>query len=80
MNPEKDIKPISYFRSNSADVLTYINDTHNTMYITQKGEVKGVLTDPVTHQETQDALNILRVVGVHLVPQLKHGSIIRNIL
>lgn len=63
MNTQKDIKPISYIRSNTAEVLAYINDTHNTMFITQKGEVKGVLTDPVSYQETQDALNILRVVA-----------------
>ena len=63
MDAQKDIKPISYIRSNTAEVLTYINDTHNTMFITQKGEVKGVLTDPVTYQETQNALNMLRVVA-----------------
>jgi PHD/YefM family antitoxin component YafN of YafNO toxin-antitoxin module len=63
MNTQKDIKPISYIRSNTAEVLDYINKSHNTMFITQKGEVKGVLTDPVSFQETQDALNILRIVA-----------------
>ena len=35
-----DIKPVTYLKSKTADVLKFINETHRPMIITQNGEAK----------------------------------------
>ena len=36
MNLREDIKPISYIKTNAADMLKRVNDTHNPIIITLK--------------------------------------------
>ena len=43
MNLIEDIKPISYIKTNAADMLKRVNDTHNPIIITQNGEPAGFL-------------------------------------
>jgi len=45
MNITTDIKPVSYLKSKSADLLKQINETHRPVIITQNGEPKAVLQD-----------------------------------
>ena len=43
MNLESDIRSISYVKSNAADMLKHVNETHNPLVITQNREARGVL-------------------------------------
>jgi PHD/YefM family antitoxin component YafN of YafNO toxin-antitoxin module len=43
MNISQDIKPISYVKSHSADVLEQLNESHRPLYVTQNGEAKAVM-------------------------------------
>ena len=63
MNLESDIRSISYVKSNAADMLKHVNETHNPLVITQNGEAKGVLLDPKSYQEMIDALGILKLTA-----------------
>ena len=63
MNLESDIRSISYVKSNAADMLKHVNETHNPVVITQNGEAKGVLLDPRSYQEMVDALGILKLTA-----------------
>jgi len=63
MNLESDIRSISYVKSNAAEVLKHVNETHNPVVITQNGEAKGVLLDPRSYQEMVDALGILKLTA-----------------
>ncbi len=45
MNLRSDIRPISYVKSNAAEMLRQVNDTHNPILITQNGEARAVLLD-----------------------------------
>jgi prevent-host-death family protein len=63
MNLETNIRPISYIKTNAADVIRQINDTHNPIVITQNGEARGVLIDPKSYQEMIDALGILKLLA-----------------
>lgn len=45
MNLKDDIRPISYIKTNAAEMLRRVNDTHNPIIITQNGEAKAVLLD-----------------------------------
>ena len=63
MNLESDIRSISYVKSNAADMLKHVNETHNPIVITQNGEARGVLLDPGSYQEMMDALGILKLTA-----------------
>ncbi len=62
MNLKDDIKPVSYIRTNAADMLKRVNETHNPMVITQHGEAKAVLLDIESWQEMRNSLGILKIL------------------
>jgi len=62
VNLKQDIKPISYIKTNAADMMRYVNDYRNPIVITQNGEAKAVLVDIDSYQNMQDAFNLLKVV------------------
>ncbi len=63
MNFAEDIKPISYIKTNAAEMLKRVNDTHNPIIITQNGEAKAVLLDTETYQDMRNSLGILKILS-----------------
>jgi prevent-host-death family protein len=63
MNIKDDIKPISYIKTNAADMLKRVNETHNPMIITQNGEAKAVLLDTDTYQKLINTIVILKLIS-----------------
>lgn len=63
MKLKEDIKPISYIKTNAADVLKTINTNHRPVIITQNGEAKGVFLDTETYEDMRSALGLLKVVS-----------------
>ena len=63
MNLRSDIRPISYVKSNAAEMLRQVNDTHNPILITQNGEARAVLLDTETYQEMKDALGLMKLIS-----------------
>lgn len=43
-------------------MLHFINETYWPIIITQNGEVKGVLQDPKSYQQTREAIALLKLV------------------
>ncbi len=62
MNLKDDIKPISYIKTNAADMMKYVNENKNTIIITQHGEAKAALIDIESYQAMQDAFNLLKII------------------
>ena len=62
INLRQDIKPISYIKTNAADMMRYVNDNRNPIVITQNGEARAVLVDIDSYQNMQDAFNLLKIV------------------
>jgi len=63
MNLKDDIKPISYIKTNAADMLKRVNETHNPLIITQNGEAKAVLLDTETYQSMVNSIGILKLLS-----------------
>ncbi|PIE60006.1 MAG: prevent-host-death protein [Desulfobulbus propionicus] len=63
MNITEDIKPVTYLKNQAADVLKQINETQRPMIITQNGEPKAVLQDPVSYENMRNALGILKLIS-----------------
>lgn len=63
MNMSKDIKPITYLKARAPELLKQINETHRPVLITQNGELKAVLQDPQSYENTRNAIGILKLLS-----------------
>lgn len=63
MNFATDIKPVSYLKSHSAELLTQINETHRPIVITQNGEPRGVLQDTESYESMRNAIGLLKLIA-----------------
>jgi prevent-host-death family protein len=64
INLKEDIKPISYIKTNAADMIDYINNHKNPIIITQHGEARGVLLDVESYQNMINALSIMKLLQI----------------
>ena len=62
VNLKADIKPISYIKTNAADMMKYINETHSPIVITQNGEARAVLLDIESYQNMENAFTMLGMI------------------
>ena len=63
MTRRNEIKPITYLKNKTADLVREVSEDHKTVIITQNGEAKVVVMDVDTYDRWQDALVILKLVA-----------------
>ena len=62
VNLKEDVKPISYIKTNAAEMIDYINSNKNPIIITQHGEAKGVFLDIESYQSMINALSLMKLL------------------
>lgn len=75
MNITNDIKPVTYLKSKTADLLKQINETHRPVIITQNGEPRAVLQDPQSFENMRNAIGILKLLSQG-EEDVKNGNVI----
>ncbi len=63
MKISMDIKPVTYLKSQTAEILKQVNETHRPIVITQNGEPKAVLQDPKSYENMRNAIGILKLIS-----------------
>ncbi|WP_446011921.1 type II toxin-antitoxin system Phd/YefM family antitoxin [Candidatus Electrothrix sp.] len=63
MNIKSDIKPVSFLKSRSAELLNQVNSTHRPVIITQNGEPRAVLQDPESYENMRNAIGVLKLLS-----------------
>ncbi len=74
VNFKKDIKPISYLKTNAAEMMKYVNENRNPVIITQNGEAKAVLMDIDSYQNMQNAFALLNIIKIS-EDEIKKGNV-----
>ena len=64
MGIETRIKPISYLKAHSAEVIRDLGNGAPPLVITQNGEAKAVLQDVASYAETQELLALLKLLAM----------------
>ena len=64
LNLRENVKPISYIKTNAAEMMKYVNDRKNPIIITQNGEAKAVLMDIDSYQDTEDAFALMNILKI----------------
>ena len=77
MNLSQDIKPISYLKSKTADVIHSVNEKRRVMIITQNGEAKAVVQDIQSYENLQNSLNMLKMI-IQSEDDIKQENIIEQ--
>jgi PHD/YefM family antitoxin component YafN of YafNO toxin-antitoxin module len=62
VNLKQDVKPISYIKTNAAEMIDYINNHKNPIIITQRGEARGVFLDIESYQDMVNALSLMKLL------------------
>ena len=63
MKLSQDLKSISYFKNNMAEVIRKLNENQGTMIITQNGEAKAALMDIKAYEDLQESLAMLEMIA-----------------
>jgi prevent-host-death family protein len=58
------VKPISYFKAHAAEILADLAERREPMAITQNGEVKAIVQDVASYEETQQTLALLKLLAL----------------
>ena len=64
MRYSTQIKPISYIKSNAAEVLERLATDREPVIITQNGEARAVLVDVRSYEESQETLALLQILAI----------------
>ena len=59
-----DIKPVSYVKSHTADMLKYLAERQSPIVITQNGEPRAVMLDVDSYQKMVNAMTMLKLIKI----------------
>jgi len=75
MNISRDIKPVSYLKAKTADLLKQVNETRSPVIITQNGEPRAVLQDPESYEKMRNAIGLLKILAIS-EEEIKSGDVV----
>lgn len=58
------VKPISYLKAHSAELIRQLGEGAPPLIVTQNGEAKAVLQDIGSYEQTQETLALLKLVAL----------------
>lgn len=64
MKLSSQIKPISYFKANAAEIVRQLAARREPMVITQNGEATAVIQDIASFEATQETLALLKILAL----------------
>ncbi len=73
----QDIKPISYLKAKTADVINSVNENQRAIIITQNGEAKAIVQDIRSYENLKNSLNLLKLI-VQSENNIEKGNIIKQ--
>ena len=56
------VKPISYLKQHTAEVIKRVHGTNQAVIITQNGEAKVVILDVADYEQSQETLALLKML------------------
>ena len=58
-----DVKPITYMKTHSAELVEAVNKKRSPVVITQNGAPRAVVIDVESYERIQDALILLKLIS-----------------
>lgn len=64
MKLSTQIKPISYLKENTAEIVSNLEKQGSPLILTQNGEAKAVIQDIKSYEQTQEAIALLKILAL----------------
>lgn len=77
LNVATDIKPISYIKAHTAEIVRQVGDNKNPIVVTQNGEAKAVILDVDSYQSLIDTINLMKIISIG-DRDVKNGRIVAH--
>ena len=77
VNLAQDLKPISYVKAHTSEIVKYVGDSKTPIIITQNGEAKAVIIDIDSYQKTINAINLAKLLSFG-EKDIKNGNLIAH--
>lgn len=74
---DRDIKPVSEFRANAAELIEQVRNTRRPLVLTQRGHSAAVLLDINGYAELVEEIELLRDIRT-AVKQAEAGEVLSN--
>lgn len=74
---DRDIKPVSEFRANAAELIEQVRNTRRPLVLTQRGHSAAVVLDVTDYAELIEELELLRDVRT-ATKQAAAGEVLSN--
>ncbi len=74
MKLSSQIKPISYLKAHTAEIVRNLREQREPLIITQNGEVKVVIQDIESYEQTQETLALLKILALG-TRQIEEGKV-----
>jgi prevent-host-death family protein len=58
-----DVKPITYMKTHSAQLVADVNENRKPVFITQRGVPRAVIMDVRSYESIQDASILLKIIS-----------------
>ena len=58
-----NVKPITYMKTHSAELINAVNESRSPIVITQNGHARAVVMDAASYEQMQDALIFLKILS-----------------
>lgn len=77
MNLKRDVRPITYLKHHTADLVREVAERGRTVMITQNGEAKVVVMDVENYDRWRAAMAMLKLLA-HAEAEVGSGRVIRQ--
>ena len=77
LNLANDIKPISYIKAHTAEMIRQVGDNKNPIIVTQNGEAKAVIIDVDSYQNLINSINLMKIISIG-DRDFKNGKIVTH--
>jgi len=64
MKLSSQIKPISYLKAHTAEIVRNMGEQREALVITQNGEAKVVMQDIESYEQTQETMALLKILAL----------------
>ena len=68
------IKPISYLKAHTAEIVRNLREQRTPLVITQNGEAKVVIQDIESYEQTQETMALLKILALG-TRQIEDGKV-----
>ena len=73
----KNVKPISYVKAHTTEIVKNVGETRTPIVVTQNGEAKAVIMDIESYQKFTNAVNLAKLLSFS-EKDLKNGNVVTH--